>query len=145
MSRLPKTISVFDQALRLIQQHACDGSNIEQILDALPVSRQTLARHFLQRLGRTPAQELTRIRIDHAKTLLTMTEHPVKHIAQQVGFRKTSNFSDFFRNQIGVSPTAFRSVTTMGGTANVYLAQSNSMDSQKRTIRPEPAKMLQRR
>jgi transcriptional regulator GlxA family with amidase domain len=133
----PKT-TTFDQALRLIHQHACDGSTIEQILDSVHISRQTLERHFQAHLGRTPGQELVRVRLEHAKTLLAMTHHPVKRIAQMVGFRQAANFSIFFRAQTGLSPTTFRQMNEEAANAQLPVAQARrSTVSEKRPIKLE--------
>ena len=138
MPQQTRTILAFDQALRLINQHACSGFTIEQILDTVNISRQTLERYFQHHLGRTPGQELVRVRLEHAKTLLAMTRHPMKLIARMVGFRTASSFSAFFRNQTGVSPTAFRQAKDVAENSRVPIAQViRSTKTQKRILRLE--------
>jgi AraC-like DNA-binding protein len=124
MAQQSRTISAFDQALRLIHQRACDGSSIEQILDSIHVSRQTLERHFQTHLGCTPGQELVRVRIEQAKALLAMTHHPIKRIARMVGFSTASSFSAFFRHQTGISPTTFRKASYAIETPGVPITQA---------------------
>jgi AraC-like DNA-binding protein len=99
---------LYRNALRLIQEHAGDGTTINEILQSLRVSRPTLRRHFLEKLGRTPGQELMRLRVERAKDLLTNTDFSIKSIAFMSGYRRVSNFGDFFRRQVGLSPRAFR-------------------------------------
>jgi transcriptional regulator GlxA family with amidase domain len=100
--------SLYVQALEIIRRHAADGTTLKDILDSLQVSHDTLERHFLQQLGRTPSQELLRVRVEHARTLLLTTDFPVKTIAMMCGYRRVSNFGDFIRRQTGLSPRALR-------------------------------------
>ncbi len=100
--------SLYARAMKVIRRHATDGTTLEEILDSLMVSRDTLERHFLQHLGRTPGQELVRLRLEHAQTLLVTTDLPIKKIALLCGYRRVSNFGAFIHRQTGLSPRAFR-------------------------------------
>jgi LacI family transcriptional regulator len=96
------------QRLRqLIHDEACRGASIEQIVAPLNVSLSTLQRQFIAAFGCTPGQELLRVRLKRAKELL-LTAQPVKMVATDLGYTKTSSFTKFFRNQTGMSPAAFR-------------------------------------
>jgi len=99
---------LYKQALQLVQERACQGVTIEEILEVVPVSRKTLERQFLVHLGRTPGQEVARVRLEKAKTLLATSHLPMKNIAQMLGFDKASHFGDFFRHHMRQSPSAFR-------------------------------------
>ncbi len=99
---------LYQKALQLIQDHVGDGTTITKILQSLKVSRTTLRRHFLDQLGRPPGEELMRLRVERAKNLLTNTNFSIKSIAFKSGFRRVSNFGDFFRRQTGLSPRMFR-------------------------------------
>ena len=69
------------RALTLIRERACDGSGVEEVLDDLTVSRSTLERQFLAAVGRTPGQEMLRVRLQRAKELLRTTALPVSKVA----------------------------------------------------------------
>ena len=47
-------------------------------------------------------------RLSHACILLNNGWQSVSEIARQVGFSDAANFSNFFRKQIGLSPTNYR-------------------------------------
>jgi len=96
------------RACALLGTHAAGNTTIKEIATLLGVSRTTLERHFAVHVGRTPGQELLRVRMERAKALLVTTNLPVKTIAARSGYRRVSNFSDFFRRQTGLSPREFR-------------------------------------
>jgi len=114
MTREEKSNSCFEQALGLIRQRAGEGITIAQILAALPVSRSTLERQFAQCLGRSPGQEMLRLREDLAKELLLTTDLPLKAVAGRVGYRDASAFGVFFRKAVGLSPAEFRQQAAKG-------------------------------
>ncbi len=65
-------------------------------------------RAFREAFGETPHDFLTRVRLERAKELLTISTRPVTEICFDVGFNSLGSFSTLFRNQVGVSPAGFR-------------------------------------
>ena len=65
-------------------------------------------RLFRQTFGETPHEFLTRMRIEKAKHLLTVTSRSVTEICFDVGFTSLGSFSTLFTRQVGLSPAAFR-------------------------------------
>src|SRR5258706_2176837 len=96
------------RALALIRERACDGIAVEAILDDLTTSRSTLERQFAAMIGRTPGQELLRVRLARAKELLRHSDLPILKIAEMTGYERSSSFSDFFSRQPGLAPRAYR-------------------------------------
>jgi LacI family transcriptional regulator len=96
------------RARQIIRDRACEGVSIEEILDALSVSRSTLTREFASVLGCTPGEEMTRVRLERSKELLGTTTLPIARIAQMVGYASATNFTTFFRRHTGKTPRAFR-------------------------------------
>ena len=86
----------------------------EQVLtlEDLSLEADLSAWHFLRAFrtafGETPHDFLTRIRIERAKTLLTVTSRPVTEICFDVGFSSLGSFSTLFRREVGMSPADFR-------------------------------------
>jgi transcriptional regulator GlxA family with amidase domain len=130
----------FQQAVRLIRQHACDGTSLEELLGALGCSRSTLERQFLKNLGRTPGQEVARLRMEYAQQLLITTPLSVKSIAMRVGYQRLSNFGDFFRRHAGLSPRHYRKLYAAGNLAEKADTDSKSIYSQSRTSHVAPLK-----
>lgn len=63
---------------------------------------------FRRYLGITPAEYLTRLRIQYAERLLRESEFSIKEIASRCGYDNQMYFSQVFRARTGVSPTGFR-------------------------------------
>ncbi|MEP7189611.1 MAG: helix-turn-helix transcriptional regulator, partial [Roseiflexaceae bacterium] len=66
------------------------------------------ARCFHQETGVTLVTYLNRYRIDQAKARLEAGEQNLTAIALEVGFSSGSYFSRVFRQEVGISPSAFR-------------------------------------
>lgn len=97
-------------ALSFIRENAASGINVHDVVRFLNgrTSRVTFERHFKQVVGVTPGEEIRRVRLDVAKTLLRSTDHDISYVAKQCGFDSASSFSSFFRNGAGASPSAYR-------------------------------------
>ena len=65
-------------------------------------------RSFRAAFGETPHEFLTRLRLDRAKELLTVSGRPVTEICFDVGFSSLGSFSTLFRRQVGLSPAEYR-------------------------------------
>lgn len=65
-------------------------------------------RAFREAFGETPHDFLTRVRLERAKELLTVSTRPVTEICFDVGFNSLGSFSTLFHKQVGVSPADFR-------------------------------------
>ena len=95
-------------ALRYINDHACEGIDVSDVLRAVPVSRTLFDRRFKALLGHSPHQHIVNKRIERAKSLLIDSDLSVAVIAELVGFANTSYLSTVFRRVTKMSPKAFR-------------------------------------
>ncbi len=95
-------------ALTFIRHHASDGIGVVDVLRHIQVSRKTLERRFAQVLGRSPKDEIDRVRVEHVKRLLVLTNYVLAEIAERTGFKTASHMSVLFKRHVGVSPSAFR-------------------------------------
>ena len=96
------------RAVHFIRQHACDGIKVKDVLKAVPHSRTLLETHFKKLLGRTPHEEILRVRLNRVKQLLVETDLPLDQIAERAGFPHVEYLSVAFRREIGVPPSQFR-------------------------------------
>ncbi len=96
------------RALRLIADAMDESLTVDRLADALDISRRTLEQRFRRVLGRGPAEELRRQRIERAKILLQETTRTVLDVALRSGFAGAPQFSSAFRQATGMSPSAFR-------------------------------------
>jgi LacI family transcriptional regulator len=95
-------------ALRFIRAHAAEPIEVADVIEAAGVSRRTLETRFRRLLGRTPAFELRRVRMQLAKRLLAETNEPITNIVYASGFNSRQVFCALFRKETGASPTAYR-------------------------------------
>lgn len=95
-------------AIRFIREHACDPCTVDDVLRHVPVGRRWLERQFIQKLGKTPHDEIVRIRIETAKRLLAETDLSLENIAFRCGFSTTPRFHLVFRQAASTTPAAFR-------------------------------------
>ncbi len=97
-----------DRALRLIEAEACKGLSVDDLARFLGMSRSSFEKRFAAEIGRTPGQEIRRVKLETAKKLLGETRLSVTHISEMVGFSRSSVFGSFFKKQEGMTPTAYR-------------------------------------
>lgn len=96
------------QSLRYLREHATDRIRIEDVLDVVGCSRRHLEQSMKRAIGRTPGQELTRLRIERAQALLVSTDLKLGAIASRCGYRDGVRLSVAFKREVGLTPNAFR-------------------------------------
>ena len=95
-------------AVRFIREHACDGVSVKDLLEQVPLSRRVLEGRFSKLLGRTPHDEIARVRFERVRQLLRETTLPLTEIARSSGFRNAEYLATAFRREFGMSPNAYR-------------------------------------
>ncbi|HEX8342587.1 MAG TPA: substrate-binding domain-containing protein [Tepidisphaeraceae bacterium] len=96
------------EAVRYIREHACDPCNVEDVLAHVPVGRRWMERQFAKYLGRSPYDEILRVRVENAKRLLLMRELRLEEISARCGFSVVQQFRRAFLRATGKTPGAFR-------------------------------------
>ncbi len=96
------------EALHLIRQRALAGVTVAEVAGTVGISRRTLERRFEKHLGRSPHDEIVRVKIDHAKTLLRTTSLSISAIAHKTGFTNREYFIYAFHRETGTAPKQFR-------------------------------------
>lgn len=95
-------------ATRLIRDHAGEPVSVEQLLSQVPVSRSALFRRFKQHLGRSPKKELSRVRLERAKALLSNSALSVEDVARKTFQTDAKHFVAVFRKIVGCTPLHYR-------------------------------------
>jgi LacI family transcriptional regulator len=96
------------RSLRFIWDHSHDPISVKDLVGVAAMSRRGLHKAFLEHLGRTPGQELHRVRIERAKRLLTESDHKIETLAGMCGYQSANSFCVAFKQTTGVSPKQFR-------------------------------------
>jgi LacI family transcriptional regulator len=106
------TLAVADadlvEALKYIRAHACDPIQVDDVLEVVATSRRSLERKFADLLGRTPTDEIRRIRLGRARSLLATTDMSISAIADKCGYGTYNYLTRIFRSEYGMSPRTYR-------------------------------------
>jgi len=94
--------------VRYIRDHVHERLTVDDVLDAVPVNRRFLERRFKDHLGRTPLQEIRRVRIEKAKELLSGTDMSMPTVAKRSGFPNPERLANVFHAMTGMTPTQYR-------------------------------------
>jgi len=96
-------------ALEYINQHACHGVSVEQVIkETQRVSKVTFHKHFQTATGQSPGEAIQQRQVEEARRLLANTELSITTIAENCGFSDGSNFARSFRAVQGITPMAYR-------------------------------------
>lgn len=82
--------------------------SLSELATAVGVHPVTLARGFRKAYGCSVGAYLRRLRVARAARELAETDAPLAEIALAAGFADQSHFSNVFRRETGLSPSAFR-------------------------------------
>ena len=97
------------EAIRFAREHACDpGIEIEDIFASQSTSRATFNRWFRKWLGRSPREEINRIRLNRIKDLLASTALPLEEIAHRCGIQHVESMCRMVKRTTGRTPREFR-------------------------------------
>ncbi len=108
-------------AVRFIREHACDGINATDVLRKTPQSRRVLENRFRKAIGRTPHEEILRVRIDRVKQLLSETDLTLEAISNRAGFRHVEYLSYAFKRETGKPPGRYRTEHRLADSPNSRL------------------------
>lgn len=98
------------QAIQVISEMALQPITVRHVLAKLPTSRRVLEQRFRDILGRSPGEEIRRVRLNRAKQLLAESDLPLKSIARQCGFLHAEVLTRVFRRCEGMTPTSYRAL-----------------------------------
>jgi len=96
------------KSLRFIWEHSHEPISVKDLVAVAAMSRRGLHKAFLEQLGRTPGQELHRVRIERAEKLLSETNHKIEVLAGMCGYQSANSFCVAFKQATGMSPKHFR-------------------------------------
>lgn len=95
-------------ALRALHAEPARPWTLEALAHAAGSSRSVLAERFQQLVGQSPMQYLAQWRMLLASNLLTRSNAPLSHIAEEVGYQTDTAFSRAFRREYGMPPATWR-------------------------------------
>jgi LacI family transcriptional regulator len=96
------------KAIRLIREGFMRPIQVEDVARHAGLSRRVLEQRFRAVLSRSPAEEIRRVRIQHACDLLRQTTLPVSLVAEKSGFSSAEYMAVIFRRHLGQTPLQVR-------------------------------------
>jgi len=95
-------------ALRYIREHACHGIGVGDVVKHVGLSRTPLERRMREAIGRTPGEEIQRVKFDEVRRLLDSTDFSLAVIAVRCGFEHPQYMAEAFKRLFGMTPGRYR-------------------------------------
>lgn len=96
------------RALGLLHERPSHRWTIDELGDAVGLSRSALHERFAQLVGQPPMQYLAQWRMQVASQLLLQSTMNVASIALEIGYESEAAFSRAFKRLVGVPPATWR-------------------------------------
>ncbi|MBQ3017126.1 MAG: AraC family transcriptional regulator [Clostridia bacterium] len=100
--------TAFMRSLALIHERYREKLTLEELAREARLSKSTYVRKFIYICKTTPAEYITRKRIEVAENLLKTSNSSLLEIAEAVGFYDAAHFSRTFKKLKGISPYEYR-------------------------------------
>ena len=97
-----------NRAQAYVRSNYCNPIKVTDIADYVCINRSYLYTLFQNALGISPQQYLSRYRIAKAVELLQLTSLPIESVAISCGYSDPLVFTKAFRQEKGISPSAYR-------------------------------------
>ena len=104
--------------LRFIWEHFHEPIRVKDLLNVAGMSRRGLHKAFIENIGRTPGQELQRLRMERAKRLLADSDHKIEVLASMCGYQSANTFSVAFKNATGMTLSHYRKTVSRTPTSD---------------------------
>jgi len=96
------------KSLRHIWEHSHEPICVKDLVAVAAMSRRGMHKAFLEHIGRTPGQELQRVRIERAKKFLADSSHKIETLAKMCGYQSINSFCIAFKRTTGMSAKRYR-------------------------------------
>jgi len=96
------------EAVQTIRERFADEISVEALIAQSGLSRAFFHSRFREETGASPGELITRLRIEKAQNLLSVTQSEIGEIGALCGFPDRAYFARAFRKATGFSPSEFR-------------------------------------
>ncbi len=103
-----KTDATIEKVVEALESRAFEPVDMTALASEFGLSPATLRRRFAAATGLSPKAFQLRLRIDHAKQLLTTSDLAIEAIARAIGLDDAFYFSRLFQDRERCSPSEFR-------------------------------------
>lgn len=109
-SRTPLLDHRLRSAIHYMREHVAEPLAVEDIAGRVGLSRAHFFSLFRDQLNTTPQVFWSAVRVEEAIRRLVQRDEPLTSVAIDLGFSSPGNFSRFFREHMGVTPSKFRRI-----------------------------------
>lgn len=99
-------------AIAYMREHVDEPISVEDMAGKVGLSRAHFFSLFRDQLNTTPQVFWSAVRVEEVVKRLMLREDPLTAVALELGFSSPGNFSRFFKEHMGVSPSHFRRVAS---------------------------------
>ncbi len=97
------------QVIRYMEEHYSDPEiSITALADAFDLSTTRFSLSFKEKVGMSPLDYLTLLRVEHAKELLSSTSLTIRDISARVGYYDSGSFIRRYKQVTGETPLQYR-------------------------------------
>ncbi len=105
--------SVMQQMKAYIQRHYAEKIGLQDIADAVGISKNYVSVVFKNETGSTALQYIVELRLKKAADLLSQGSLRIYEVAQQVGYDDIDYFAKLFRSAYGMTPAEYKKKMSM--------------------------------
>jgi AraC-like DNA-binding protein len=98
-------------AITYMREHVSDPVAVDDVAGKVGLSRAHFFALFRDQLNTTPQVFWSAVKVEEAIRRLAQRADPLTSVALDLGFSTPGNFSRFFREHMGVTPSHFRKVS----------------------------------
>ncbi|MBS0336316.1 MAG: helix-turn-helix domain-containing protein [Proteobacteria bacterium] len=107
------------RAIALLRARPNKDVNMDDIATQVGLSRSRFYDLFQMCTGRSPREYLDMLCVETAITRLSTSDTKIADVSAELGFSAQSNFTRFFLNQVGASPSEYRRFSSVGSPSPV--------------------------
>lgn len=100
---------VIDEVIHYLNEHYKERLSLADMAERWYMSQSSFSRYFKNKTRKGFTEYVRGIRVEHAKQELVQTNSPITEIAYGNGFANVPVFNKNFKDETGVTPSAFRS------------------------------------
>lgn len=99
-----------DKAIEYLRDQYDEDYSLEEAAQVARLSCFHFIRVFKSYTGKTPYEYLMLFKLNKAKELLISNRSSITEICFMCGFNSLSNFTNFFKKRVGVTPSEYRKI-----------------------------------
>lgn len=107
---LHQSDSLIRKICEFVINHIEEDIKMETIANELYVSRDYIGKLFKQKAGYHLSEYITKVKMEHAKYLISEGGYKNYEISEKLGYKKSDYFSQLFKSYTGYTPTEYRKI-----------------------------------